>query len=148
MRARDKYNERVEAVLGRSRYGEASIAVGAVATALLLAAMPLPLEAQGAAFAWTLFVALRALRRLRPGTRLRVDREGTIEVDGVEGCVRVGSFVAPWLTVVRWRPRHAWIDRTVLVVADVRPGEERRRLRVLLSVGDATGRTGRVPRRS
>lgn len=148
MRANDKYNERVEAVLGRSRCAEALVAIGAVATAALLAAVPLPLELRAGGLAWIGACALRALGRLAPGKRLCIDRDGAIAVGGEVGSIRAGSFVAPWLTVVRWRPGNAWLDRTVLVAPGMLPGEELRRVRVLLRFGDAAGSAGRARRAS
>ena len=141
MRADDKYNERVEVVLGRSRLAEAFVAIGAVATAALLAALPLPLEVQAGGLAWIAAAAVGALRRLRPGLRLSVDEEGGIGVGGATGTLVAGSFVAPWLTAVRWSPAGAWLDRTLLVMPDMLAAEEHRRLRVLLRAGrNETGR--------
>jgi toxin CptA len=48
------------------------------------------------------------------------------------GMVGGGSFVAPWLTIVRWRPQGAYSDRTLLILPDMVDPEEFRRLRVLL----------------
>jgi hypothetical protein len=66
-----------------------------------------------------------------------VQRDGAIEVEcasgkRLEGRVQPGSFVAPWLVVVRWRRPGAWRDSTVLVLPDMAPAEDLRRLRVLL----------------
>jgi hypothetical protein len=40
--------------------------------------------------------------------------------------------VAPWLTIVRWRPDGARRDGTVLLLPDMAEAEALRRLRVLL----------------
>lgn len=48
------------------------------------------------------------------------------------GEIRVGSFVAPWLTIVRWRPAGGRWDRTVLILPGMAAPEALRRLRVLL----------------
>jgi toxin CptA len=79
-----------------------------------------------------------ALHRGRRGARvLRVSRGGAIEVTSGAGGLRSGelcrgSFVAPWLTIVRWRPRAARFDRTILILPDMLAREDFRRLRVLL----------------
>ena|SRR5688572_26061524 len=135
MRASHKYNERVDAVLGRSARAEAFVALGAVATAALLGAMPLPLELRTGGLAWIGACALRALRRLRPGTRLSLDAAGDIQVGGIAGAVAAGCFVAPWLTIVRWRPAGAWMDRSLLVAPGMLGADDFRRLRVLLRWG-------------
>jgi len=132
MQAGHKYNERVEAVLGRSRQAEALIVVGALATALLLAALPLALEWRGAGLGWIAASAVLALRRLQPGTRLYVDHEGAITVGSAAGSIAAGSFVAPWLTVVCWLPQGKRLQRTLLVMPDALFAEDHRRLRVLL----------------
>jgi hypothetical protein len=48
------------------------------------------------------------------------------------GSVRAGSFVAPWLTIVRWRPDGAWLDRTIPILPGMASPEELRRMRVVL----------------
>lgn len=127
-----QYSEQVEAVLGRSRWAEGLVALCALATALLVAFLPAAPEARAAGLLWIGFAALHALRRLRPGLRLRVDYGGGIEVGAAAGAVRAGSFVAPWFTVVRWRPEGAWRDRSLLVAPGMLGAEDSRRLRVLL----------------
>jgi toxin CptA len=87
--------------------------------------------------------AVTALRReaFREGRgavrRLVVDLGGRVEVSGASPDVKAGrlapgSFVAPWLTVVRWRPEGARLARTVLVPPDAVDADAFRRLRVLL----------------
>jgi toxin CptA len=56
------------------------------------------------------------------------DRDG----EWVRGELRDGSFVAPWLTLVRWRPEGRRLDRTVLLIPGMAAEEELRRLRILL----------------
>ncbi len=68
---------------------------------------------------------------------LRVTRNRHVRVehgDGrrAAGTLRDGCFVAPWLTIVRWRPEGARFDRTIVVLPDMMPPEEFRKLRVLL----------------
>jgi hypothetical protein len=130
-----QYSEQVEAILGRSKRVELSVLGGALATAALVGVMPLPLEAHALGLALIGYASLAALRRLRPGVRLRIDSGGAIEVGQASGTVRDGSFVAPWLAVVRWRPVGAWRDRSLLVAPDMLGADEFRRLRVLLRWG-------------
>ena len=132
MQSRDKYNERVCVALVASRLAEGFVAVACIATAALAAAMPLAWEAQLCAIAWIAGLTAIALGRLRGSRRLEVDCSGGVEVDGVAGRLRDGSFVAPWFTVLRWRPDGAWWDHTLLVVPDRLAAGDYRRLRVLL----------------
>ena len=136
IQASDKYNERIEAVLARSPRAEAFIAVGSIATAVLVAWLPVELELRAVGLAWIALTSLRALRRVRPGVRLRLECGGALEAGALAGHVRPGSFVAPWLAIVRWRPDGAWWDRTLLVAPDMLGAEDFRRLRVLLKFGD------------
>ena len=85
--------------------------------------------------------ALHALR-VAPGcaVRLRLHRTGELDVlrrDGTwrSGRVRAGSFVAPWLTIVRWRPDGTRRDHTVLLLPDMAADDALRRLRVVLRWG-------------
>ena len=144
MRSRDKYNERVSVALGRSRQAEGLVAFAAIATLVLVATIPLALEARLCAVSWTGGFAWIALGRLRAPRRLEVERSGAVAVDGDAGVLRDGAFVAPWLTIVRWRPTGAWWDRTLVVTPDRLSPEDFRRLRVLLRwwrppTGDVTG---------
>lgn len=119
-------------VLGRSSRAEGFVATAALATAALVAGLPLAIEAHVAALLWIGHAALRALGGLRPGRRVRIEHDRTIEVAHASGTLRDGSFVAPWLTVVRWRPLGAWRDRSLLIAPDMLGAEDFRRLRVLL----------------
>jgi len=58
--------------------------------------------------------------------------EAGIAVDGVAGTLRPGSFVAPWLAIVRWRPANGRYDRTLLVSPDRLPPAGFRHLRVIV----------------
>jgi toxin CptA len=69
--------------------------------------------------------------------RLVVDLSGHVEIDRADGSraaglVLDGSFVLPWLTVVRWRPCGARWSRSVLIAPDAVAADDFRRLRVLL----------------
>jgi toxin CptA len=135
-RARDKYSERVEATLAPSPLARAFVGLAAAATLTLAWALPVAAELRMLAVAWVAIVSLHALGRLRRPRALALDRAGAMCVDGVSGRVRDGSFVAPWLTVLRWRPDGARLDRALLVAPDTLAAEEFRRLRVLLKFGD------------
>jgi toxin CptA len=134
---------RVDIVLGASRRLEAWVT--AVAAASLMAGLlaNLPGVARAALACVLAIAAVRAARReaFREGAgavrRMSVDLAGRVEVEGADGRVRAGrltddSFVAPWLTVVRWRPDGARFSRAIVIVPDaVEPGPFRR-LRILL----------------
>ena len=144
---------RVDIAIGPSRLvarfvtGLAALALGSVLVS-------------GVARAWAslvggalLAMAVGAIRREAfregPGAvrRLAVDLEGRVEAVGDTGTARIGrlahgSFVAPWLVVVRWRPDGARFTRTVLVPPDAVDPDAFRRLRVLLRWGRPGGRGG------
>ncbi|MCW5592363.1 MAG: hypothetical protein KIS74_09730 [Burkholderiales bacterium] len=122
---------------------------GAWITALAAAALMATLAAQvpGAAKAAIIGAlapaAVRSLRRdaWQEGTgavrRLAVDLAGRVEVEHADGRsgrgrLATGSFVAPWLTVVRWVPEGARLSRAVAIVPDAVEAGEFRRLRILL----------------
>jgi len=118
----------------------AAVALATIAVVLLTPGSP---ALKGASVAAIAALALEALQRVaalrgpRAVRGLRVQRDGRIEVEcasgtRAEGRLRAGSFVAPWLTIVRWRPSGAWRDRTILVLPDMAGEASLRRLRVLL----------------
>lgn len=88
-------------------------------------------------------IALRreACREGRGAVRqLVAELSGRLEVMRAGGQAQAGrlcpgSFVAPWLVVVRWRPEGARFTRTVLVPPDAVEPDAFRRLRVLLRWG-------------
>lgn len=123
--------------------GAGALAVMAFATAAVLAITPLPAGLRWALLSLLAAASLEALERVarlrgpRAVRRFQVQRDGRIEVETpsgarLEGRVRPGSFVAPWLVIVRWRRSGARLDSTVLVLPDMAPAEALRRLRVLL----------------
>ena len=130
----------------RFQYSGVALAALAGAAAATLVVVALALPGAGlrlAVAAYTLAAALEAVQRvaLRRGPRgirvLVARRSGEVAVrDGRgawrHGALRDGSFVAPWLTVVRWRPQGARFDRTVLVLPGMTDPDAFRRLRVLL----------------
>ena len=134
-----KYSEAaVELSLGPSRLAAAGLAAMALATLAVLFATP------GAAAARILLATAVACATLecahglglgRAGRRaLRLSDAGEIEVRSPggrwrRGCLRAGSFVAPWLTLVLWRAEGSRFDRAVLILPDMLGEEEFRRLR-------------------
>lgn len=115
-----------------SRIARAFVALSGAATLALALAIPLPPAVQAAVVLWTALTMLRALRTIAPRELRLRDRE----IEWIEGgChrrgfLRDGSFVAPWLTVIRWRPESALFDRTALILPDMLERERFRELRV------------------
>jgi hypothetical protein len=127
----------VSVAVDRSKIGAAFALCAGAATLALLHAMPLPSLVRAFAVLWIGAATLDAYRlfTLR-GREIRLGLEAIEVRDGVdrvrEGTLRDGSFVAPWLTIVRWRPRGAAFDRTLVVLPDMLPAPAFRELRVLL----------------
>jgi hypothetical protein len=84
-------------------------------------------------------------RRRGSVRRLARDLEGCVEAMGEAGRLlrrlAPGSFVAPWLVVVRWRPQGSEVPATAGTPDAVDP-HAYRRLRVLLRWGALAGRGG------
>jgi hypothetical protein len=135
--------ETVRVELQYSRVGAVALGVMALSTVVLVLATPWPAWVRCAYVLAIAALSIYALRRVAllkaPGAArsISLQRDGRIEVESPSGALRAGrlragSFVAPWLVIVRWRPDGARRDATVLVLPDMAPAEERRRLRVLL----------------
>lgn len=139
-----KYSEaEVRIALAPSRIGVAAIGAMASATLALIACTPGPAAPRILAATWVACAALHALHavalhRGRHGVRaVHVDRDGGIELqDGAgawrAGSLREGSFVAPWLAIVRWRAHGSRFDASVVILADMLPAGDFRRMRVWL----------------
>jgi hypothetical protein len=116
----------------------AGLALATVGLAAFVPAGPAPRALAGI---WTLCMALAAARGL-PGGRggpsalaLHASGELAVRSAGGEweaGELRAGSFVAPWLTIVRWRPAGARRDRTILILPGMAQAEALRKIRVIL----------------
>ena len=111
----------------------------------MVALTPGPLAARILAATGVACAALEAvhsralLRGPRAARHLRID-SGSVEIEDGAGCLRAGtlrpgSFVAPWLTIVRWRPEGARFDRTLPLLPGMAEAQALRRLRVVLRLG-------------
>lgn len=134
---------RVVLAIGPSRRLEAWVACLAGAAVAVALFVPAPAFARAGLVAATLAAAVRAARRQAcqegPGAirLLSVDLAGRVQAVGADGrpqpgCLAGGCFVAPWLTVVRWRPEGARFSRALVLAPDAVDAEAFRRLRVLL----------------
>jgi len=138
-----KYSEAVEVSVEPSWPVAAALALACAATLAVMAFTPMGSFTRAGLAAGVILAFADAIRvvALRRGTRgvrgFRVDLAKAIRVRDAagrerEGLLRDGSFVAPWLTLVRWRPSGARFDRTFLLVPGMLETESFRRLRVLL----------------
>ncbi len=152
---RDKYSDReggsdpawrVVIAIGPSRLVAMQVTLIAAAAMACILWSGLAGATAGATCLALAVAACSALRReaCREGRgavkRLVVDLAGRVEATGddgatVSGRLSPGSFVAPWLVVVRWRPEGARFTRTVLVPPDAVDADAFRRLRVRLRWG-------------
>jgi hypothetical protein len=141
-----KYSEApVELTLAPSRIAVWTVAAMALSTAAVLVATPGPAWFRILLATWVACAALEAihaaaLHRGRRGVcHAVVTMAGEVHLrsdvdEWRTGVIRPGSFVASWLTIIRWRaPAHRF-DRTLLI-PDMLPEEDFRRLRVLLRWG-------------
>ena len=133
VKSESKYSEaNVSLSLKPSRIAGVFIVAGAVATLFMLAFLPGNVLARAAAASWCAAVAWHALRHARKRREIVISGGVAVAVDGVQGRIVDGSFVAPWLTIVHWRPPGALFTRTLLVLPDMVAPEPFRRLRVIL----------------
>jgi toxin CptA len=132
MEANDKYSGALEVDLARSRIVPAFVAAAVAATFGVLAFTPLASAHAILVATWVSCAGLSALARSRSSHRLAIARSGEVAVDEIAGNLRGGSFVAPWLTVVRWRPADTHFDRILLVTPDMLAPDVFRELRVIL----------------
>ena len=128
-----------------------AIALLAIATFFVLLTMPVPfpvvLAASCALAGWAanriLVIGLRRGPRAVRDIRLEGDDAVTIGYGtgrSVAGVLRLSSSVGPRVTTLVWRPHGAYCSRSVLILPDMLPAEDFRRLRVLMRYGrsDAT----------
>jgi hypothetical protein len=133
----------VHVVLGPSRVIGAGIGVATLATLIVVLLLPLAgwqhAVTCALVLAWS-YAAFRyaAVRRAPDAiTELRLAPDLVLVVhrnDGllVAGHVRSSTYVSSWLTSIVWRPDGARLSRACLVVPDMLPAEDFRRLRVML----------------
>ena len=129
----------MESVTCEIKYSGAAVGAllaAAAATEGLLLALPLSGGLRAACMAYVFLQAARACDALLSVRGLRLDLERRVEcLVGPRwqgGTLREGSFVLPWLTVVRWRPDGARVDRAVLLLPAMASAEALRKIRVLL----------------
>lgn len=112
------------------------LAAGVGATLALVIFVPFPDEIRALAFAWVVAMAWHAHGRVAGVRALRIDCTRSIAVrDRIgwrTGELRDGSFVAPWLTVIRWRPDGGRFDRTLVILPDMIQVAAMRQIRVIL----------------
>jgi hypothetical protein len=131
--------------LAPSRTSAVLIGLSCVATAALVAWLPLPWELRVATIlaigingGRALATALQWPQRATVGFVLRADRTLTLLLrDGrtAFGCVQPASYVGACLTTVVWREPGRRIPRALLILPDMLDGEAFRQLRVLLRYG-------------
>ena len=129
--------EEVCCELKYSGVGWAFLATAVTAPLALVVLAPFPDEARALAFAWVIGLSWHAHAKIHGVRALRVDSTrgcATRNASGAwrGGTLRDGSFVAPWLTIVRWRPEGARLDRCLVILPGTAPAEARRRIRVIL----------------
>ena len=139
-----KYSEAaLQVTLVPSRVGAMCLASMVVATLIVIAVTSGSAALRVLAATWIACGGLEALHTvvLHRGSRgaraIHVTRSGEIEVLTGTGGLRLGarrdgSFVAPWLTIIRWRPHDAYFDRAILLLPDMLPADDFRRMRVML----------------
>jgi len=133
----------VHVVLAPSRIAGAGIGLLAAATIALIVGRPLEWWLQAliifAVVTWAAATfQVSALHRGRFAvTEVRVAPDLMLVAcmgDGrlVAGHVRASTYVGAWITTIVWRPDRTSLSRTILVLPDMLPDEDFRRLRVML----------------
>lgn len=133
----------IDVVFGPSLLAGAVTGIAALATLVVALALPAPPLVQaivGAViltWAWSTLrsVALRAGSAGVVALHLGADRLVVVRhVDGrsVAGHLRTATYVSALVTSVVWRPDGAWRTHAILVLPDMLPPEDFRRLRILL----------------
>ena len=129
----------VECSLKYSGAGMAFLLAAAACGVVLAVWLPVSWPLRAALLFYVLATSARACVELvRPrAVRLRLERRiDVLEAQGwIAGEVRDGSFVMPWLTIVRWRPAGARLDRSLLLLPGMAPADEMRKIRVILRWG-------------
>ena len=128
--------ETVACELKYSGVGVAALLLAMAATLAVVLTMPLSPLARASLIIYAGASAASACRSLLAPRSLRLMRSREIRVRDDcgwrSGEVRDGSFVMPWLTIVRWRPDGARFDCTLLLLPDMASAAEMRKIRVIL----------------
>ena len=136
----------VRVTLSPSIGAAAAIALLALATGAVVSVLPVDRAVVGLAIvaigAWAIDrILVLALRRgSRAVRRFELRGDLTIVVATGDGKIRAGrvhrdSYVGARLTTIVWRPFGRWRSRAILLLPDMLPAEDFRRLRVLLRYG-------------
>jgi hypothetical protein len=136
----------VDISLGPSRRACVGVAMLAAATVSVLAMLPIHplLVAVGvagiAAWAGNRIWAVALRRSPRAVRALRVEGDRTVVAtlvsgERLKGEVQEASYVGAIVTTLTWRSKGALCARSVLILPDMLPAEDFRRLRVLLRYG-------------
>jgi hypothetical protein len=138
--AATEFNYRV--ALGSSRLAALFIVSMGASTLAILSLMPLDALLKAFVVLWvgaTMLgayrnVSLHAGRRGVRGIVIRGEEIDVVDSSGawLRGVLRPGSFVSAGLTIIRWRPPRARLDRSIVVLPDMLPPDAFRRLRVVL----------------
>lgn len=129
--ANDKYSGALELTLRPSHRVAWLCGAAGLATVAVVAVTPLTPGAVIALGTIATCLTLDAVRRALVRHRLSIELS-SIVVDGTAGALRAGSFVAPWLAILRWRPAGGRVDRTLLVSPDRLSPADFRHLRVIV----------------
>ena len=125
------------ATLAPSPHAIAFILLSAGASLALVVSLPLVPALKLAAIAWVGATCLAAYRNVAVPQRDLVLRGAALEIRNAggewrPGHLQDGSFVAPWLTIIRWRAAGDRFDRTIAILPDMIDAAAFRELRVLL----------------
>ncbi len=132
--------------LGPSRIASALVCLASLATAALVAWLPVAALLRGGLVMVIGAHAILTLRRwaTRSGPRaivrieLEVDRTVCMTErsgDRIEGVLQADSYVNAWVTTVVMRPEGKRLMRSTAILPDMLPAEDFRRLRLLLRLG-------------
>ena len=140
----------LRAALHPSRIAACCVAAATVATAGLVALLPVEMMWRGAAVVVAGIAGMRALRiSQHPVDAIEVaaDRRATlIDRSGrrIDGVVQAQTYVGASLTTLVWRADGARRSRAVAIWPDMMASDEFRRLRVLLRHGEFPAASGRT----
>jgi toxin CptA len=135
--------ERVVLAVRSSPFAPRAIGIAALATLVVVHLVPVDAWVKLSLALWVGICASRAIghfthRRAHSCVvAVITDPSRAVEVrfaDGrfARGTIVDGSFVAPWLTVIHWRPMQSRWTRTILLLPDMVEESAFRRMRVLL----------------